>query len=288
MMSSISRPQRRTHFDVLCGVDGAGDHVNLGFQTHAGHAQWLADAFLVVDHVILRQGVQHALVGRNRHGLGRVEYALEVGGADFAIADRDDAVGVQAADVVAGHADERRVNAAAGHQLGFFDGALDRLHGGLDVHHHALLQAAGRVSTDTDDFQVPSSPTSPPAPPPWRCRCPARRSFCRYARLPWSCLSLILRDGGLGRRRRSVPASQRRGRWRNADRCGRCGDLVFKRLVVNGNETAHLSPPDGRAPAAVRCLAGAAGTGGQEPAASLAQLQASDGKAQGRSIWLNT
>jgi hypothetical protein len=127
--------------------------VNLGFQTHAGHAQWLANAFLVVDHVILRQGVQHALVGRNRHGLGSVEYALEVGGADFAIADGDDAVGVQAADVIAGHADERRVDAAAGHQLGFFDGALDRLHGGLDVHHHALLQAAGRVSTDTDDFQ---------------------------------------------------------------------------------------------------------------------------------------
>ena len=127
--------------------------MDLGFQAHARHAQGLAHAFLVVDHIVLRQGVQHPLVGRNGHGLGGVEHALEVGGADFAVADGDDAVGVQAADVVAGHADERRVDAAAGHQLGLFDGALDRLHGRFDVHHHALLQTAGRMGADPDDLQ---------------------------------------------------------------------------------------------------------------------------------------
>ena len=29
-----------------------------------------------------------------------------------------------------------------GFALGFFYGALDRLHGGFDIHHHALLQTA--------------------------------------------------------------------------------------------------------------------------------------------------
>src|SRR5690606_14732534 len=34
------------------------------------------------------------------------------------------------------------------------DLSLDRLHGGLDIHHHALLHAAGRMRADTDDFQL--------------------------------------------------------------------------------------------------------------------------------------
>ncbi len=62
-------------------------------------------------------------------------------------------MGVQAADVIACNAHEGRVDAAARHQLSFFNGALDRLHGGLDVHHHAFFQAAGRVCADPDDFQ---------------------------------------------------------------------------------------------------------------------------------------
>src|SRR5690606_8200122 len=125
--------------DVLRGVHGAGHHVHLGFQAHAGHAQRLAHAFLVIDHVVLGQGVQDTLVGRDGHRLGSIQYALDVGAADFAITDRHDAVGVQAADVIAGNADESRVDAATRHQLGFFHCALDGLHGGFDVHHHALF-----------------------------------------------------------------------------------------------------------------------------------------------------
>ncbi|MNR08675.1 hypothetical protein D3C85_1248430 [compost metagenome] len=65
--------------DVLRGVHCAGHHVHLGFQAHTGHAQRLAYTFLVIDDVILRQGMQHALVSRDRHRLGRVEHALQVG-----------------------------------------------------------------------------------------------------------------------------------------------------------------------------------------------------------------
>ena len=68
--------------------------MNLGFQTHAGHAQRLTHAFLVIDHIVLRQGVQHALIRRDGHGLGGIEYALQIRGADFAITNGNDAVAV--------------------------------------------------------------------------------------------------------------------------------------------------------------------------------------------------
>ncbi len=92
--------------DILRGVHRAGDYVHLGLQTHAGHAQRFTHALLVVDHVVLRQGVQHALIGRNGNRLRRVEHTLQIGGTHFAVADGHDAVGIQAADVVTGQTDE--------------------------------------------------------------------------------------------------------------------------------------------------------------------------------------
>ena len=138
--------------DVLRGAVGTGDDVHLGLQAHAGHAERLADAFLRVDDEFLRQDVQDLLVGRDRHRLRRVDHAVDVAGCDFLVADRDDAVRVQAAHVAAGDAGVHRVDLAAGHQLGFFDRALDRLHGRVDVDDHALLQAARRMRADADDF----------------------------------------------------------------------------------------------------------------------------------------
>ena len=67
--------------------------MHLGFQAHAGHAQRLAHPFLVIDDVFLGQDVQGALIGRDRHGLRRIDYPLHIVGQDFAVADGDDAVG---------------------------------------------------------------------------------------------------------------------------------------------------------------------------------------------------
>jgi hypothetical protein len=50
----------------------------LRLETHAGHADRLADAFLVVDDEFLRQDVQDLLVGRDRHRARRVDHALDV------------------------------------------------------------------------------------------------------------------------------------------------------------------------------------------------------------------
>ena len=52
----------------------------------------------------------------------------------------------------AGDAGEHRADLAAGHELGLFDGALDRLHGRLDVDHHAFLQAARGLHAHADHF----------------------------------------------------------------------------------------------------------------------------------------
>ena len=70
----------------------------------------------------------------------------------FAVADRHDARRVAALHVVAGNRRVDRADLAAGHQLGFLDRALDRLHRRLDVHHHAALEAARLVRADADHF----------------------------------------------------------------------------------------------------------------------------------------
>ena len=84
------------------------------------------------------------------HGLRRVEHAIEVGIGHFAIADRRDALRVAALHVVAGDRGVHRAHFAAGHQLGLLDRALDRLHGGFDVHDHAALEPARFVRADPD------------------------------------------------------------------------------------------------------------------------------------------
>ena len=126
--------------DVLRRAVGAGDDVHLGFEPHARHADRIADAFLAVDDEFLRQHVQNLLVGGDRDRLGRVDHVLDIAVRDLLVADRDDAVGVEAAHVAAGDAGVDRVDLAAGHQLGLFDRALDRLHGRLDIDHHAFLR----------------------------------------------------------------------------------------------------------------------------------------------------
>jgi hypothetical protein len=138
--------------DVLRRALRAGHYVHLRLEAHAGHADRLADALLVIDQELLRDDVQDLLVGRDGNGARGVDDALDVAGRDLALANRDDAVRVQAAHVAAGDARVDVADLAAGHQLGFLDRALDRQHGGLDVDHHALLQAARGMAADADDL----------------------------------------------------------------------------------------------------------------------------------------
>jgi hypothetical protein len=47
---------------------------------------------------------------------------------------------------------KHRADFTAGHELGFLDGTLDRLHGRLDVDHHALLESARGLDAHADHF----------------------------------------------------------------------------------------------------------------------------------------
>ena len=141
--------------DVAGGRLGAGDQVRAHLEPHAAHAHRVADAFLgVVDDVFLRDGVQDLLVGRHRDRLGGLEHAVEVGIGHFAAGHRHDARGIAALGVAAGNRGVHGADLAAGHQLGLFDRALDRLHRGLDVHHHAALHAARLVRADADHLDL--------------------------------------------------------------------------------------------------------------------------------------
>ena len=150
--SSTCRPQRCTHLLMLAAADCAQTtRCACTSRRTPVMPTGIADAFLrIVEHVFARDGVQDALVGGDRHGLRRFEHAVEVGVGDFAVADRRDALRVAALHVVAGDRGVDRADFAAGHQFGFLDRALDRLHGGFDVDDHAALQPARFVRADAD------------------------------------------------------------------------------------------------------------------------------------------
>jgi hypothetical protein len=128
--------------------------VHLRFQADTGHADGLFDALLVIDDEFLRQDVNDLLIGRYRYRPRGIDDPIDVARRHLFVPDRDDAVGVEAADVIAGDAGIHRVDLAAGHQLRFLDGALNRLHRGLDVDDDAFLQAPGWMNADTDDFDA--------------------------------------------------------------------------------------------------------------------------------------
>ncbi|KAG1201494.1 hypothetical protein G6F35_012282 [Rhizopus arrhizus] len=139
--------------DVGRGRLRAHHQVGVHFQAYAGHADRVADAFLrIVQHVLARNRMQDLLVGRDRHRLGRVQHAIQVAPGHFTVADRHDARRILALHVVAGDRGVHRADLAAGHQLGFFHRALDRLHGRFDIHHHAALEPARLVRADADHF----------------------------------------------------------------------------------------------------------------------------------------
>ena len=138
--------------DVRRRAHGSGDQVHTRLEAHATHADRMADALLAVDHVILRFQVKPLLVRRDGHRARRLDDMLAVGLGHFLVADRHDAVRVQAADMAAGDSRVDRTDLAAGHQFGFLDGALDRLHRRFNVDDHATLEAVRGMRADAHDL----------------------------------------------------------------------------------------------------------------------------------------
>jgi hypothetical protein len=111
--------------DVLHRRHGAGDDVHLHFQADAAHADRLAHIFLAVDDEFLRHRVQQLLVGRDVDRFGRLDHARHVGRRHFLVLDGHHAAGIEAADMAARDAGIDIADLAVGHQLGFFQRALD-------------------------------------------------------------------------------------------------------------------------------------------------------------------
>ena len=144
-ISTTSMPARLTQVSrVLRARDVAGHQVDHDLEPAAQHAERVVDAALLVDHELLRDGVQDLAVGGQGRRLRRLEHALDVLAGDLAVLarHRDHAARVDAADVGAGDADVGARDLDAGHHLGLLARRLERLDRGLDVDDVALARAA--------------------------------------------------------------------------------------------------------------------------------------------------
>ena len=139
--------------NVLCRAHRAGHHVHARLQAHPGHTDGLFDTFLTVDDEFLRQDVQDFLVRGNRHRARGIDNPVHVGGGDLFVADSDDTVRIQTANMAARNPGEHRVDLATGHQLRLFHRTLNRLNRRLDVDHHPFFETARRVVSDSDNFE---------------------------------------------------------------------------------------------------------------------------------------
>ena len=79
--SSTISPQRCTHLMMFCAALSAPVTMcTLASSRTPRHADRIANALLAVDDEFLRQHMQDALVGRNRHRLGGLDHLLDIAG----------------------------------------------------------------------------------------------------------------------------------------------------------------------------------------------------------------
>jgi hypothetical protein len=115
-------------------------------------ALWLLD-LVAVDHELLRLDQQQPLVVGDVDRLGRLDHTRHVDRRDLLVAHDHHAGAVLPADVAAGDAGVDVRDLAVGHHLGLFQRLLDALHGGVDVDHHAALEAVRRCDAEPGDAQ---------------------------------------------------------------------------------------------------------------------------------------
>ena len=99
--------------------------MHLGLEAHPGHTDRVTNSLRIVDHKFLWQYMYDTLVGRNRDGLGGVDYPRDISSSNFLLLDSDDAMRIDTANMAACNASINRTNLATGHQLGFFYRALN-------------------------------------------------------------------------------------------------------------------------------------------------------------------
>src|SRR3546814_4257111 len=79
----------------------SSDLMNPHFQTQPAHAYGFAYVLLRIHNELLGQYMQHLLVGRDVHRLGRFDHPCHVGGGHFLVFDGYHAAGIETGDMAA-------------------------------------------------------------------------------------------------------------------------------------------------------------------------------------------
>jgi hypothetical protein len=124
-------------------------------QASAAHANRFLD-LVAVDHEFLRLNQQQALVIGYVDGLGGFHHPCHVDRRDLLVAHDHHTGAVLSADMAAGNPGKNPGDLAIGHHFRFLERGLDRLHGGVDVDHHAAFQALGGRHAQTGQAQFPA------------------------------------------------------------------------------------------------------------------------------------
>src|SRR5271166_826839 len=130
--------------NVLCRRGTGSDHVHANFDLLAHQSSGIVDARLAVEDELLGQQVQRLAVVGQRDGACLFDGGANVIAADFAraVAQRNAAVAIDAANVRSGHAEDGVLNRRLGNILGLLDRLADGVNGFVEIGDHALAHAA--------------------------------------------------------------------------------------------------------------------------------------------------
>src|SRR5580658_8581305 len=128
--------------------------MDVGFETLADHADGVADAILRVHHKFVGEDVEDFAVFGKRNVTGGVDGAADVVAFNVAgaIAERDAAAAVDAANVAAGYTDDGGLDGNVGDAFGFFNGPANGADCGIEVDDEALAQAFGFGRAEREKF----------------------------------------------------------------------------------------------------------------------------------------
>src|SRR5215471_2247591 len=103
---------------------------------------------MVIDDELLRQDMNDLTVHWEGHDPCSFDHLVNFPRGDFLIFHRQEPGAIDAHDMPTGNANIDRPNVDPRHYLGILHGLANGLDRAVDVHHHALLEATGRMGAD--------------------------------------------------------------------------------------------------------------------------------------------
>src|SRR5262249_3828172 len=141
---------------ILPGGYRRRDNVNRCLKPDSQKTYWISDTVLAVDREFLGKDVDDLSIGWYADRSGLVNYTIHVLFIDFAVSTAycDDSPRIEPLDLDTAQPNVDLIDWQPAHHLGFFNGALDCLHGSFDVDDHSLSHAPGLGPADPDDLHL--------------------------------------------------------------------------------------------------------------------------------------